>query len=150
MRDSDVDTDKIDDAVLALLHLGLHDHGRAWKGFDWDALARLHAKGMIGDPVGKARSVVFTEEGSVHSTIFDGESRDFLRPTYYPYTAVCKLEAWKLDGSGNWVNSGSYASGFLVGRISTQARGELVEDGVRVIVAVRDGDADHVPLAFPR
>jgi hypothetical protein len=25
----------IDDAVLALLHLTLHDHNRAWKGFDW-------------------------------------------------------------------------------------------------------------------
>ena len=25
----------IDDAVLALLHLTLHDHNRAGKGFDW-------------------------------------------------------------------------------------------------------------------
>jgi hypothetical protein len=58
-----LDTDKIDDAVLALLYLTLHDHDRAWKGFDWDALGRLHEKGMIHDPVGKAKSVVFTEEG---------------------------------------------------------------------------------------
>lgn len=28
------DTNKIDDAVLALLFLGLHDGVRAWKGFD--------------------------------------------------------------------------------------------------------------------
>ncbi len=27
-------TNKIDDAVLALLYLGLHDGARAWKGFD--------------------------------------------------------------------------------------------------------------------
>jgi hypothetical protein len=26
-------------------------------------LGRLHDKGMIGDPVGKVKSVVFTEEG---------------------------------------------------------------------------------------
>jgi hypothetical protein len=45
------------------LLLGLHDGRRAWKSFDWDALARLHAKGLISDPVGKAKSVVFTEEG---------------------------------------------------------------------------------------
>jgi hypothetical protein len=27
-----IDNDRIDDAVLALLHLGLHDKYRAWKG----------------------------------------------------------------------------------------------------------------------
>ena len=58
-----LDTDKIDDAVLALLYLTLHDRWRAWKGFDWDALNRLYEKSMIGDPVNKAKSVVFTEEG---------------------------------------------------------------------------------------
>ena len=59
----ELDEDRIDDAVLALLCLTLHDHDRAWKGFDWDALGRLHAKGMIGDPIGKTKSVVFTEDG---------------------------------------------------------------------------------------
>lgn len=58
-----LDTERIDDAVLALLYLGLHDGYRAWKGFDWDALDRLHAKGMIADPVNKAKSVMFTDEG---------------------------------------------------------------------------------------
>lgn len=58
-----IDTDRIDDAVLALLCLGLHDEGRAWKSFDWDAMNRLHAKGFISDPVGKAKSVVFSDEG---------------------------------------------------------------------------------------
>lgn len=58
-----LDTDRIDDAVLALLYLGLHDHWRAWKGFDWDAMNRLYEKGMIDNPVGKAKSVVFTDEG---------------------------------------------------------------------------------------
>jgi hypothetical protein len=58
-----VNTDKIDDAVLALLYLTLHDGHRAWKGHDWDALGRLHDKGMIHDPVGKVKSVVFTPDG---------------------------------------------------------------------------------------
>ena len=56
-------TSKIDDAVLALLYLGLHDGARAWKGFDWEAMHRLHEQGYITDPRGKAKSVVFTEEG---------------------------------------------------------------------------------------
>jgi hypothetical protein len=41
--------------VLALLTLGLHDHGRAWKGFDWDALSRLHEKGFISSRTRSAR-----------------------------------------------------------------------------------------------
>jgi Domain of unknown function (DUF6429) len=59
----EIDTDKIDDAVLALLCLTLHDKVRAWKGHDWGALDRLYDKGMIYDPVGKAKSVVLTDEG---------------------------------------------------------------------------------------
>jgi hypothetical protein len=63
----DIDTDRIDEAVLALLYLGRHDHGRAWKSFDWDAMNRLHEKGFISDPVSKAKSVIFTEEGERRS-----------------------------------------------------------------------------------
>ena len=59
----DVDTDKVDEAVLALLYLGLHESVRTWKSFDWDAMERLHAKGYIASPASKAKSVVFTEEG---------------------------------------------------------------------------------------
>jgi hypothetical protein len=59
----ELDTQKIDQAILALLYLGLHDGARAWKGFDWDALDRLHQQGYITDPRGKAKSVVFTAEG---------------------------------------------------------------------------------------
>ncbi len=59
----EIDTDKIDDAVLALLCLTLHDKVRAWKGHDWDALDRLYHKRMIHDPVGKAKSIVLTDEG---------------------------------------------------------------------------------------
>ncbi len=62
-RNMELDTNKIDDAVLALLYLGLHDGARAWKGFDWGAMDRLHEQGFITNPRGKAKSVVFTEEG---------------------------------------------------------------------------------------
>lgn len=63
----EIDTDKIDEAVLALLYLTLHDRFRAWKGFDWDALDRLYRKGLIYDPVGKAKSVMLTDEGLAES-----------------------------------------------------------------------------------
>jgi hypothetical protein len=59
----DYDTDKIDDMVLALLRLTLHEDDRAWNGHDWDAMDRLFQKGYIYDPRGKAKSVVLTEEG---------------------------------------------------------------------------------------
>ena len=63
----EIDNDKIDEAVLALLHLTLHDRFRAWKGHGWDALDRLYRKGMICDPVGKAKSVALTDEGLAES-----------------------------------------------------------------------------------
>ena len=59
----EIDLDKIDDAVLGLLWLTLHDERRAWKGFDWDALDRLHQKGFIADPANKSKSVVLSDEG---------------------------------------------------------------------------------------
>jgi Domain of unknown function (DUF6429) len=58
-----LNTDKIDDTALALLYLTLHDDYRAWKGFDCGVLDRLHKKGMIDNPVGKVKSVAFTQEG---------------------------------------------------------------------------------------
>jgi hypothetical protein len=59
----DIDTEKVDAAVLAVLYLTLHEGARAWKGVDWDALTRLHEQGLIHDPVGKQKSVVFTDDG---------------------------------------------------------------------------------------
>lgn len=58
-----IDTDKIDDAVLGLLWLTLHDDNRSWKGFDWSVLDRLHEMGLIGNPASTAKSVVLTHEG---------------------------------------------------------------------------------------
>lgn len=64
------DEGRVDDAVLALMYLGLHGTKhvtRTWKGFDWDALDRLHDRGYIADPKSKAKSVVMTEEGLARS-----------------------------------------------------------------------------------
>lgn len=64
------DSEKVDDAVLALLYLTMHgdEYGaRAWKGHDWAALDRLYEKDLIGDPKSKAKSVALTEEGKTRS-----------------------------------------------------------------------------------
>ena len=63
----DYDENKIDEVVLALMYLTLHDEVRAWKGFDFKVLDRLHEKGFIRDPKNKARSVAFTDEGLARS-----------------------------------------------------------------------------------
>jgi hypothetical protein len=59
----DIDQDKVDQAALALLSLGRHEGYRTWKAVDWEVMARLHQKGYMSDPVGKAKSVLFTEGG---------------------------------------------------------------------------------------
>jgi hypothetical protein len=41
----------------------LHDGQRVWKYFDWETMSRLHDKGYISDPVGRAKSVGLTDEG---------------------------------------------------------------------------------------
>jgi len=64
------DKDKVDDMMLALLYLTTFQDGpilRAWKGMDWDISDRLHEKGYIGNPKGKTKSVVLTEEGAKRS-----------------------------------------------------------------------------------
>lgn len=66
------DRGKVDECVLALLYLTLHDGCRAWKGFDFDIMDRLHEKGFIEDPRNRTKSVVFTLEGLERSkTLFE-------------------------------------------------------------------------------
>jgi len=67
---NEIDTDKIDEAALALLFLSMHSDGglaRAWKGIDWEVMNRLYEKGYILDPKNKAKSVVVTKEGEERS-----------------------------------------------------------------------------------
>lgn len=60
-----INTDRIDDAVLALLYLSWRNTGNVWKGFHWDAMNRLYEKGFISDPAGKAKSAGFST-GSIN------------------------------------------------------------------------------------
>lgn len=63
----DYDEEKVAEVVLALLHLNAFQDGetvRAWKGFDWDAMDRLHEQGLITDPKSKAKSVLLTQAGA--------------------------------------------------------------------------------------
>ena len=46
----EIDEDKIDETVLALLFLTLHDGQRAWKGMDFEVMNRLYEKGYIDSP----------------------------------------------------------------------------------------------------
>ena len=48
---------------MAAVVLTLHDGYRAWTGFDWDVLGRLHDKGLIENPRNNSKSVAFTDEG---------------------------------------------------------------------------------------
>jgi hypothetical protein len=74
----EIDTDKIDEAVLALLHLTRCDDrygAAAWKSHDWEALNRLHEKGYIGNAVSKAKSVGLPEEGKAVAALCRRSSR---------------------------------------------------------------------------
>jgi len=66
----EIDEEKVDEAVLALLYLTTFKdkpNWRAWKGHNWDSLDRLHQKGYISNPATKAKSVLLTEEGAKRS-----------------------------------------------------------------------------------
>lgn len=69
MDKQQIDEELIDDAVLALMFLTLHEDrssgglSRAWKSFAWESMERLHEKDLIMDPRSKAKSVLLTEEG---------------------------------------------------------------------------------------
>jgi hypothetical protein len=63
----DYDKEKVDEMTLALLYLVMssdQNGTRAWKGFDWETMDRLHEKGYISNPKSKAKSVVVSEEGA--------------------------------------------------------------------------------------
>jgi len=61
------DRDIVDEVVLALMYLTLHDGGHAWKSHDWNSLDRLHEKGFIGNPVSKATvSIRFCLDSARH------------------------------------------------------------------------------------
>ena len=69
----DIDEQKLAETALAILSLTAHGEmgvTRAWKGMSWDLLDALYKNGWIHDPVGKQKSVIFTEEGQELATKF--------------------------------------------------------------------------------
>lgn len=74
----ELDTRKLDRAALAILSLTLHDKNRVWKGIDWTITDRLHEKGLVHDPVGRAKSLVLTEEGLA---VAEAALKEFFSPT---------------------------------------------------------------------
>lgn len=59
----ELNEDKLDMTALAILSLTLHDGQRVWKSVDWAITDRLHDKGLIENPAGKAKSLVLTDKG---------------------------------------------------------------------------------------
>lgn len=63
----DYDRDKVDEAALAMMFLSMSKTGgvsRAWKGFDWGTLDRMHKKGWISDPMARSPTVELTAEAA--------------------------------------------------------------------------------------
>lgn len=100
----DIDEDKIDEYTLALLYLVTHERhegsgARAWKGFDWDTLNRLHEKGYISDPVGKAKSVGVSETGFLKAKeLFE---RHFIKKTVQTAPAIA-LPKFTANAKKRW------------------------------------------------
>ena len=71
----DVDAEKLQQVVLALLHLNTFEQKsgkRAWKALPWSVMDQLHDKGYISDPATKAKSVWLSDEGAMLSEeLFD-------------------------------------------------------------------------------
>ena len=63
----ETDTEKLEQVVLALLHLNSFKEGdgkRAWKSLPWEIMDLLHQKGYISDPGSKNKSVWLTAAGA--------------------------------------------------------------------------------------
>lgn len=66
----DVDQEKLEKTVLALLYLTSFENKRvlrAWKGQDWEVMNSLYEKGYISNPATTAKSVVLSDEGAKRS-----------------------------------------------------------------------------------
>jgi len=64
----DIDAEKLEQVVLALLYLNSFDEKsggkRAWKALPWSVMDRLHEKGYIYDPATKYKSVSLSKQGA--------------------------------------------------------------------------------------
>jgi Domain of unknown function (DUF6429) len=63
----DIDGEKLEQVVLALLYLNSFEEGtgrRAWKSFPWSIMDSLYEKAYISDPINKNKSVWLSEKGA--------------------------------------------------------------------------------------
>lgn len=60
-----------------------------------------------------------------HSTIINGESREFIYPDRYPYTAVCKLYVSYQPTPGAPWRLASQATGYLIGKSTLMTSGHV-------------------------
>lgn len=71
----------------------------------------------------RGRKTQLSEEP--HSTIINGESRQFVYPDTYPYTAVCKLYvSYQPSPGAAWVGAGE-ATGYLIGNKTLMTSGHV-------------------------
>jgi len=66
---------------------------RCWKGYDWQVMNRLHEKGLISDPVRKAKSVFLTDEGRRQAEALAAE---YLGASNAPRSAEGPLCVWPM------------------------------------------------------
>lgn len=69
----EIDEEKVLELAMALMVLHAFKKGPstvAWKTLDWDISSALHKRGWIHDPVGKSKSITFTEDGLAQAEQF--------------------------------------------------------------------------------
>ena len=79
----DVDGEKMEQVILALLHLNSSEEGngrRVWKSLPWTILDSLHEKGYISDARNKNKSLWLTDQGARLSEELFGYVAALARP----------------------------------------------------------------------
>ena len=106
-----IDDDTTAEIALALLSLSLFKDGpfmRAWKGIDWDIANQLHRRDWILNPVGKSKSVIFTEQGLAEAERFKAK-----------YLVCAQTDTELLVGfeHGLWQSEKRYDEKWLLGHL---------------------------------
>lgn len=92
-------------ALVLLRHSAFEEHGnlRSWKGYDWEVMNRLHEKGLISDPVSKAKSVLFTDEGRWQADELVKSLVGDLSPTTSPKGPLCDCGCGEAKPGGGFL-----------------------------------------------
>lgn len=128
------DEDKVDEYTLALLYLVAHESreglgARAWKGFDWNTLNRLHEKGYISPPANKAKSVGMTEEGFLKAKeLFERHFAKETKTTPFPRLTPAAKRRWAQmpEETRRDILANVWCSHCLAGTVIELREGEMV------------------------